>query len=411
MAADDDGKHTPLNIRNLPKEVFNKILTYLQFQEVSEIRLVCHSFNMEAQAILNQGFARVHKYHSFVQRQIKGQLPRRESERRNHQLARHVDILSAIETRLSLLGMTYLRYIDMGLCCFIPGKVLDELYHILHTLQCTCQPPRAHEFLQELRDISSMAMEHFEEKIVPSLKQKIPSVRLTLGNFNVNTESEPGTSNAAVPLNTSSQPGGRTTSFWEEISKMNTLIRSHGNTMKFFKRELSEMQTKYNTQRNNSREFSKKLLVQKKRCRIQNKCLSDLNTRLLEEERKVDELSSKLLSQGKTMAELNDRVNDQGRKIAELNQKLVLYEDKYASKLPTYSDLHPKICKGHEEVDFDRPNCHDASSVSEHGESLSLVDELRADSVSQKARKTIKRRYSVSGDTQIDAPSLKCYKQ
>ena len=32
-------------------------------------------------------------------------------------------------------------------------------------------PPRSHEVLMELRDISSMAMEHFEEKILPSLKQ------------------------------------------------------------------------------------------------------------------------------------------------------------------------------------------------------------------------------------------------
>ena len=86
---------------------------------------VCQAFNRGAQAVLNQGFARVDKYHALVQRQIKGQLPRRESERRNHHLARHVDILSAIETRLSLLGMTYLRYIDMGLCCFIPGKVCN----------------------------------------------------------------------------------------------------------------------------------------------------------------------------------------------------------------------------------------------------------------------------------------------
>lgn len=75
---------------------------------------------------------------------------------------------------------------------FFYFQVLDELYDILRTLQCTCQLPRAHEFLQELRDISSMAMEHFEEKIVPSLKQKMPSVRLTLGNFNVNTEPEAG---------------------------------------------------------------------------------------------------------------------------------------------------------------------------------------------------------------------------
>ena len=54
---------------------------------------------------------------------MKAKLPRRESERRNHPLARHVDILAAIETRLSLLSMTFMKYIDMGLCCFIPGKV------------------------------------------------------------------------------------------------------------------------------------------------------------------------------------------------------------------------------------------------------------------------------------------------
>lgn len=33
-------------------------------------------------------------------------------------------------------------------------------------------PPRTLNVLQELRDISSMAMEHFEEKIVPLLKSK-----------------------------------------------------------------------------------------------------------------------------------------------------------------------------------------------------------------------------------------------
>ena len=59
--------------------------------------------------------------------QVKAKLPRRESERRNHPLARHVDILSAIETRLSLLSMTYSKYIDLGLCCFIPGKVMLQI--------------------------------------------------------------------------------------------------------------------------------------------------------------------------------------------------------------------------------------------------------------------------------------------
>lgn len=48
---------------------------------------------------------------------------------------------------------------------------MDEIFRILHLLRAENKPPRAHELLQELRDISSMAMEHFDEKIVPRLKR------------------------------------------------------------------------------------------------------------------------------------------------------------------------------------------------------------------------------------------------
>lgn len=42
---------------------------------------------------------------------------------RNHPLAKHSDILTCIETRISMLSMTYTKYIEVNLCCFIPGKV------------------------------------------------------------------------------------------------------------------------------------------------------------------------------------------------------------------------------------------------------------------------------------------------
>lgn len=51
--------------------------------------------------------------------------------------------------------------------------MLDEIFRVLNYLEKTENPPRAHEILQELRDISSMAMEYFDEHIVPGLKQKI----------------------------------------------------------------------------------------------------------------------------------------------------------------------------------------------------------------------------------------------
>ena len=61
--------------------------------------------------------------------------------------------------------MTFIKYVDLDLCCFIPGKVIDEIFSVLRTIQSDENPPRAYEILQELRDISSMAMEvqpHFQ---------------------------------------------------------------------------------------------------------------------------------------------------------------------------------------------------------------------------------------------------------
>ena len=76
-------------------------------------------------------------------------LPRRESERRNHPLIRHCDVLTAIETRISLLQMTFMKYVDAEACCFIPGKVIDELFEVLRKITATdAEIPRSYEVLQ-----------------------------------------------------------------------------------------------------------------------------------------------------------------------------------------------------------------------------------------------------------------------
>ena len=95
---------------------------------------VCTAFDTICQQLLNQGFSNAEKLHVVIYREIKAKLPRRESERRNHSLARHMDILAALETRLSLLAMTYIKYMEMGLCCFIPGKVCTRLLPCLLTV-------------------------------------------------------------------------------------------------------------------------------------------------------------------------------------------------------------------------------------------------------------------------------------
>lgn len=113
--------------------------------------------------------------HAANMKAIKAQLPRRESERRNHPLSKHSDILTCIETRISMLSMTYTKYMDLDLCCFIPGRIVDEVLNILRIVEQTASsktPLRAHEVLQELRDISSMATDHFDDEIAPILKQR-----------------------------------------------------------------------------------------------------------------------------------------------------------------------------------------------------------------------------------------------
>ncbi|KAL5961960.1 F-box only protein 28, partial [Taenia solium] len=120
--------------------------------------------------LLKCEFCRLEQLVRDYRRELKVLLPRRESERRKHTLAGHADVLSAVETRLSLLGMTIMRYVDEGYCCFFPGKVLDELRRVYVIIKSsTSSIPRSTELLRELRDISSMAMEHFDEVLLPQI--------------------------------------------------------------------------------------------------------------------------------------------------------------------------------------------------------------------------------------------------
>jgi len=163
-----------MNLLDLPECMLEQIFEWLSYDEIAKKRLVSTKVNKVCQQLLNRGFAKLIKRHSHDMKKIKSLLPRRESERRHHPLIKHADILTCIETRISMLSMTYTKYMDMNLCCFIPGKIIDEVLHILRLVSNTCgsnRQLRAHEVLQELRDISSMAIDHFDEKIAHILKK------------------------------------------------------------------------------------------------------------------------------------------------------------------------------------------------------------------------------------------------
>ncbi|XP_036840049.1 F-box only protein 28 isoform X3 [Oncorhynchus mykiss] len=246
---------------------------------------VCKRMDMICQRMLNQGFLKVERYHSLCQRQVKAQLPRRESERRNHSLARHADILAAVETRLSLLNMTFMKYVDSNLCCFIPGKVIDEIYRVLRYVNSTRAPQRAHEVLQELRDISSMAMEYFDEKIVPILKKRLPGADLSGRLIGSAPVAGPSTSLTTMSLLAKNTPSR------SEMTKVQQQVKVNGVSMTALRRETQEVRVKQLEQQKQLQDQEQKLLEQ-------TQVIGEQNARLAELEHKLRELMDSTVGGG-----------------------------------------------------------------------------------------------------------------
>ncbi|VDD80746.1 unnamed protein product [Mesocestoides corti] len=159
-----------MRLLDMPDDSLRKVFGFLTFHEIALLRPVCRKFNAIATQLLRCEYCRLEQQVRNYRKDLKLLLPRRESERRKHTLAGHADVLSAVETRLSLLGMTIMRYVDEGLCSFFPGKVLDEVRRVYVTITSSTDAiSRSTELLRELRDISSMAMEYFDEILLPRI--------------------------------------------------------------------------------------------------------------------------------------------------------------------------------------------------------------------------------------------------
>lgn len=164
-------RNRPLLLIDLPPEIMETIFRYLPFETVAQIRLVCQHFNTIGSSVLNSEFQRlrISMQHRF--QSIKSQMPRRESARRKHPLARESDIIETLHMRLTLLHMTFAKHIERKHCCFFAGEILDEVYRILRYVKTTPSLSKAYKVTDELFDLSTMAMEYFKEHIEPSLPE------------------------------------------------------------------------------------------------------------------------------------------------------------------------------------------------------------------------------------------------
>ncbi|WKX99547.1 hypothetical protein Q1695_014433 [Nippostrongylus brasiliensis] len=170
---------------NLPNELQVTILQYLSYDDIAKLRRTSKMMNTLCSYLLNRGFQQLGLDIDREKLRIKRELPRRESMRRSHRLSRLNDAYAGLDTRFSIMTMTYRKFIDMKVTCFIPGKVLDEFFRIIDILKKSHDRGGSlgidiHELLKDLRDLSSMAMEHFEEHVQPSLTGS--STHLTIGS-------------------------------------------------------------------------------------------------------------------------------------------------------------------------------------------------------------------------------------
>jgi len=164
-------------IVELPAEILFKILSYMSFKEISYLRMVSRRFNEICASMLNSTFQRLQSQMLSRFQEIKTQMPRRESARRNHPLAQECDVVETLHMRLSLLQMTLGKHIERKHVCFFAGEILDEVLRIIRYIQKAPtgqprNPKNPYIYMEdELFDLSTMAMEYFKEHIEPTLPE------------------------------------------------------------------------------------------------------------------------------------------------------------------------------------------------------------------------------------------------
>jgi F-box protein 28 len=158
-------------IVELPAEILVKIMNYMSFNQISLVRLVSRRFNEICASMLNSTFQRLQSHMLSRFQAIKAQMPRRESARRNHPLAKECDIVETLHMRLTLLQMTFGKHIERKHVCFFAGEILDEVQRILYYIKESTSLGRAYKVTDELFDLSTMAMEYFKDHIEPTLPE------------------------------------------------------------------------------------------------------------------------------------------------------------------------------------------------------------------------------------------------
>ena len=155
-------------------------------------------------------------------------------------------------------------------------------------------PPRAHEILQELRDISSMAMEHFDEKILPDLKHSIcTSVVNNVGSYDLPSGS--------LKISHHSASGGPVLPHGFSSDRLNQIFkkiysrtRKNKTSVVSVKGQINKLKLRMKRQGLQMRLQSSKLQEQVKKINEQETQIAEMRKHLEEWEQKIGDLTAEL---------------------------------------------------------------------------------------------------------------------
>ncbi|KAI8036813.1 F-box only protein 28 [Drosophila gunungcola] len=278
------GKPT-LSLMDLPNELIEKTLSYLDFKKISSLRLVSHHMNDICMAMLNSAFSKQIKTTFSRFQSIKASMPRRESARRNHPLACECDIIETCYMRLSLLQMSMGKHIERGHCCFFPGAILDEVQAILKYISITPRLQRPYRVTDELFDLSTMAMEYFKDRIESTLPG--------LAYFNKDFYTLPTTTKRPTLAISSDLEDSASNSPPQNHMVLRKGIRKIKQGMKMYNNQLSVLRTELRTCKRKAAEQSKQLAEQSNLLAEQQKQTLEYANRLDENDKKNEEMSRK----------------------------------------------------------------------------------------------------------------------
>lgn len=181
--------------------------------------------------------------------------------------------------------------------------MIDEIFRVLRLVTDSKTPPRAHEILQELRDISSMAMEHFDEKILPKLKHSIcTSVVSHVGAYDL--------PNASLMISHHTSSGNVTLSHGFSTDRLNQTFRKIHSSTKKNRISVMSVRGKINKLKLRMKRQAFQMRTQSLKIQEQGKKLNDQDTQIAEMKKHLEEWEQKI---GDLKAELS-RAREESQK-------------------------------------------------------------------------------------------------